>query len=126
MYELYAQDLSEFCYFIDLTLYGPSTSIHDPDATPKSGTNSLSFSCTESGYHLLRVTLASSYPEQGVEYILALCSRPAELFAARLTLEVINPRIEEANGFRSPIVVTCDDQTIQNYRQTYADPDIFL
>ena len=100
IYELYAQDLSEYGYFIQLAIFSdPNTILKNENSQDLVANNYLAFSCKESRYYLLRVTLASTYPPEGVEYILGITDPRAEKFT-NLLVEVIDPIQEREPGVR--------------------------
>ncbi len=77
IYEIYAQDLSEQGYFIQIALYDPNVRPIPLDPNELSGPfhvdqNLLDFQCRQTGYYLLETRLASSYHPEGVSYILSV------------------------------------------------------
>jgi hypothetical protein len=72
IYEIYAQDTSEYSYFIQLALYDPNIRPIQVNGYSLTGYNYLAFYCVRSGYYLLRVAPAFPYPPEGMEYILSI------------------------------------------------------
>jgi hypothetical protein len=105
LYEIYAQDLSEYGYFIQLSLYDPNINLLYNLGRPLVSDNYIAFDCPESGYYLLEVKLASSYPPEGVEYILSVCD-PQAVEITSLQIEITDPwlrvfrvRVENGNKY---------------------------
>ncbi|MGA1870465.1 MAG: choice-of-anchor U domain-containing protein [bacterium] len=78
IYEIYAQDLSVYDYFIRLSLYDQSIFNDPTNGFCIQGNNFLSFQCPEDGYYFLEAALASSYPQGGGEYILSIYNLEAQ------------------------------------------------
>ncbi|MGA1867872.1 MAG: C13 family peptidase [bacterium] len=68
VYEIYVQDLSEYDYFIRLSLYGPDTR----DNEPRISTNYMAFQCEMSGEYYIKIEYASGVPHGAIEYICGL------------------------------------------------------
>ncbi|MGA1795420.1 MAG: C13 family peptidase [bacterium] len=121
VYEIYSQDLSEYGYFIQLALFSdPNERVMHENGQYLVANNYLAFSCKASGYYLLNVTLASTYPPEGVEYIIGILDPQAEKHTT-LLVEVIDPAADRVPGVRCQRVGGIDFVYPNNYR--FASPD---
>jgi hypothetical protein len=84
VYEVYAQDLSEYGYFIQISLYDPNLLLLQDHGTSLVANNYLAFDPPESGYYFLKVRLASNSPPEGVEYILGISDLKGEMLTSLL------------------------------------------
>ncbi|MGA1845068.1 MAG: hypothetical protein ACMUIS_10950, partial [bacterium] len=91
-YEIYAQDLSEYGYFIRLGLHDLELNPLYDLGRPVAANNYLAFSCPEDGYYLLSAQLASPYPSVGVEYIVSVLEPKAQKVTS-LLVRVIPPEM---------------------------------
>ena len=100
IYEIYAQDLSEYGYFIQLSLYNENMELLPVDPNSSQGSqgkylianNFLTFDCQRrpSGRYLIKAELASSYPPEGVAYILSVIDPRAGVYVPSNVI-VIDP-----------------------------------
>jgi len=77
-YEIYAQDLSEYGYFIRLGIHDIALNPLYDHGRPLAANNYLAFACPASGYYLLDAQLASPYSQGGVEYIVSVMEPEAQ------------------------------------------------
>ena len=87
IYEIYTQDLSEYGYFIQMALYDPNIRPVYEHGTPLVSNNYIAFQCPEDGFYFLKAELASSYPQEGVEYIIGI-NDPGAADLTELKVEV--------------------------------------
>ncbi|MGA1863985.1 MAG: C13 family peptidase [bacterium] len=84
VYEIYAQDLSEYGYFIQISLYDSGFLPLQDNGMPIAANNYLAFDPPESRFYFLKVRLGSNCPQEGVEYILGISDLKGEMLTSLL------------------------------------------